>query len=380
MKSTVKYLICVAVLLVVSCTEPSDMLTVIKADGSCYREFSEYPDSAFLAGDFSERHNPFSSNIDSTWEFAWKYKNSGLKTNFPINKSVYDSIYKTPDNKIEGHKTHNNILVFARKNYKSVEEMDSTFQLKSSNEWSSLKISHCLVTKFRWFYTYYTYRETYPKIETRFKIPLEKYVTHDEAMYWFTGVPNVMLGMNGVEMIDYGKAVENKLRQWFNQNLWNAEFEFLLTNYDEMKNKPMSYERLANLKDTIFKAKVNQAEEFKMEHILDDYFKTDVFTAFWKSDDSPMEKYEKDLNDQGFINYFGKTFTYKLVLPGKIVQPNNAIVQGDTMIWRLTAYRMIPEDYVIEAQSRKANVWAFILTGIIAIIAIGSFLWKPKRA
>jgi len=31
------------------------------------------------------------------------------------------------------------------------------------------------------------------------------------------------------------------------------------------------------------------------------------------------------------------------------------------------------------AQSFKANIWAFLLTGLIALIAIGSFIWKPKR-
>jgi hypothetical protein len=92
-----------------------------------------------------------------------------------------------------------------------------------------------------------------------------------------------------------------------------------------------------------------------------------------------MKKYEDEFENKEFISYFGKSFKYKLILPGKITEPNNAIVKGDTLIWKLTAYHMIPANYVIEAQSRKANVWAFILTGIILIITIGSFIWKPKR-
>ncbi len=79
------------------------------------------------------------------------------------------------------------------------------------------------------------------------------------------------------------------------------------------------------------------------------------------------------------MKYFEKEFAYKLILPGKIIQPNNAIVQGDTLVWKLSAYRLIPADYVIEAQSRKANIWAFLLTGVIVLLAVGSFLWRPKR-
>jgi len=66
-------------------------------------------------------------------------------------------------------------------------------------------------------------------------------------------------------------------------------------------------------------------------------------------------------------------------MPGVVTGQNNAVVHGDTLVWNLTTYRMIPADYVIEAQSRKANSWAFILTGLILIIAIGSFVWKPGK-
>jgi hypothetical protein len=36
-------------------------------------------------------------------------------------------------------------------------------------------------------------------------------------------------------------------------------------------------------------------------------------------------------------------------------------------------------DYEISAQSRKANVWAFILSGLIAVFAIGSYFYTFKK-
>jgi len=66
-------------------------------------------------------------------------------------------------------------------------------------------------------------------------------------------------------------------------------------------------------------------------------------------------------------------------LPGDIIQANNAVVDGETLTWKLTPQRLIPDDYILEAQSRKANIWAFILTGLIVIIALGSFIWKPWK-
>jgi hypothetical protein len=68
------------------------------------------------------------------------------------------------------------------------------------------------------------------------------------------------------------------------------------------------------------------------------------------------------------------------LLPGKITDPQNAVVHGDTLIWKLTAYRMVYSDYEIEAQSRKANIWAFIFSGLIVIIAAGSYFIKFNKS
>lgn len=375
-----KFLLFLAVLFVASCTQPTDMLTVINPDGSCYREFAENADSAFLMGDKSYEHNPFASDIDSTWEFAWSFRNSKLRTDFPLSKAVVDSISKLTANlaRIEGKLSKEHVIVYARQNYRSVEEMDTTFKLKESNDWNKIKVKHNLNKQFRWFYTYYTYRETYPMIKTGFELPLENYMTKDEARFWFTGKPNILQGKNGMEIREYLGKIEDKYNNWIAENLWNAEYKVLLNNYDRLSKKPVSEEQLQALQDSIYSSNVNNIKDFDMEKALNSFFKSDAFSELWKNENTPMKKFEKNL-DKKFSFLFLPSINYKLILPGKVTQLGDAIIQGDTLIYKLTAYRMIPADYVIEAQSRKANVWAFILTGIIMIVAVGSFVWKPKR-
>jgi len=382
----IKSLIYFVILFVVSCTQPSDMLTVIAPDGSCYREFTANANPQFLLGDTTAKFNPFPVVIDSTWKITWKFKNSMLHSNFPVKKSVYDSILKNTSKTIEikkygsnKDKLSNELIVYARQNYTSPGEMDSRFKLKPSHPWSSLKVKHMLDKKFRWFYTYFTYKEIYPKVNTNFDIPIENFMTKDESSFWFTGKPNILEGMNGVEIREYVGSIEDNFHKWFNKNLWDSEYKVLLENYDKIERINLSKERLSSLKDTIFNRKVDKVEDFKMEQILDSYFKTTTFSEYWKSENCPMRKFEQEFNNQGFIQYFSGALTYKLIMPGKVIQPNNAVLHGDTLIWNLTAYRMIPANYIIEAQSRKTNIWAFILTGIILILAIGSFIWKPVK-
>ena len=384
MKCSKNLLYLILVLFVVSCTESTEVVTVINPDGSCYREFTENVGHSFLLGDTTENSNPFPVKIDSTCKIAWKYGDKEYRTDYPITLEQYnvfaDSLPSDTDNVTnEIKKSPNPFTVVLRTEYKSVEEMNKNFRYKPSFEWSSMKVNYSLEKEFKWFYTYYTYKETYPRIKTGFNIPIEEYMSVDEAKFWFTGQPDLLKGMNGIEIREYIGSLEDKYNHWFAKNSWDNQYKILLENYDKIKSKPVTIERLEILRDTIFKAKVKNFEDIEMENALNEYFKTKVFSELWNNADGVMKKFEKDFSEQTTTGYFTKSFNYNLKLPGNITVPNNSVIKGDTLTWRLTAYRMVHDDYVIEAQSRRANIWTFVLTGIVLIIAIGSFVYKPKR-
>ncbi len=371
-----------AFLILISCNNSTEMTTVIKDDGSCYKEFSALANKQFLMGD-TTANNPFIIDIDSACEISWKHKDSEVFTCFPAPIKTIDSlvaVYKVKEKKTDENKQESEqFIVQVRKNYNSVEELKKNFKFKKTHHWSDLKINYELERKFRWFFTYYTYRETYPKIETDFDVPFSKYMSNEEVQFWFNNSDKLTQGMNGIEIRELSGSVEDKYNMWFANNAWNYYFKILLANYDQLKNPPVTKQRLELLNDTIFNKIENDKLEQKMDEVLNKYFKTTTFTAFWK-DGSLMKAAEERFENQKVFEYVNDKFNYNLILPGKIIQSHNATVKGDTMTWRLTAYRMIPTEYIIEAQSRKANVWAFILTGLILIVAIGSFFWKPKTS
>jgi hypothetical protein len=356
------------------------MITVINADGSCYRVLSEYADSAFVAGDKSVDHNPFSVDLDSLWKLSWTYNHSSVRTDFPLSTKTYDSIndQRAKSGRAQGPNAKDGLLVYAQRDYKSVAEMDRLFRFKKTDAWSKFKVKHSLDTKFRWFYSYYTYKETYPKIKTGFEVPIEKFMTKEEAMFWFTGKPDVLKGMNGIEIAEYMKRLESDYDKWFQHNSWNDEYKVLILNYDKIKNKPVSKEKLIALRDSVFQINAGSDKDFQMMEKLNQFFKTTAFSVLWEGKNSPMTKFE-DNYKSALVDLVEHTVSYKLMLPGTVIQSGDAIIHGDTLCWNLTGYRMIPGDYTLEAQSRKANVWAFILTGIVLMVAVGGLVlkWKP---
>jgi hypothetical protein len=208
-------------------------------------------------------------------------------------------------------------------------------------------------------------------------------MTADEASFWFSGKPDLLKGMNGLEIREYIGDLENKYNSWFAHNLWNVEYKTLLANYELLDQKPVSKDRLEQARDSVFKKNMtfnkNGEMELKMDKCLDTYFKTTAFTTLWNRKESPMKKFEAGMDSLEFINYFTKAVDYKLLLPGKVTEPGNAVIHGDTLHWRLTAYRMVNSDYQISAQSRKANIWAFILSGMLVVFAFGSYFYKIKK-
>ena len=386
MKTPTRILIFIAAVCALSsCIEPDNMLTVINSDGSCYRVFSSNAGSNFMLGKDLANQNNVPIDIDSTWKISWRLDDSTeIHTNFPLRQSEYDSIAAgMPNEKDPGtHKIQKKNPIFQltfRRDYKSVAEMASTFKLNKTHAWSTMKVKYSLDKKFRWFYTYYTYKETYPKIKTFFKTPIDSFMTKEEAMYWFNGEPNIYKGMNGVEIREAIGSLEDKYNHWFNKNFWDIQYDLLLENYDLMASAPVSKDSLSRCKDTIFESKVKGDKDVDMQKILNNYFKTKAFSIYWATGESPLKKFEDQFEKQDFISYFGKEFNYNLCMPGRVTPKENVVMQGDTLNFKLTAYRMVYNDYVIEAESRKANVWAFIVSGLILALAIGSFWYKPKR-
>ena len=63
---------------------------------------------------------------------------------------------------------------------------------------------------------------------------------------------------------------------------------------------------------------------------------------------------------------------------GPVVDAGTGVCRDGIIYYAFTGERLIPHDYVITATSRVTNVWAFIVTLLIILLAIGSFFYRRK--
>ena len=102
---------------------------------------------------------------------------------------------------------------------------------------------------------------------------------------------------------------------------------------------------------------------------METIFHTDAYTTFFQSYKGGPAQYDQLLS-------FGSP--YDLVMPGTVTDAGTGEYDGEVIHYQLGGERMIPGPYTISATSRVTNLWAFIVTSIVVLLALGSFFYRRK--
>lgn len=371
MKKTILELLVLSVIALIYGCNSADhhMYTRINPDGSCYREFKGWsPDSAFIAGDTSK--NLFPVRIDSTWKMSI------------YGKHVSDSIPKQIDKQYYYSHMHDSAFkayLNIRKEYSSVKNMAETFRFNNS-DWDSVKPALSWDRKFRWFYTYYEFSETYPCQNPFTAIPVGNYLSPEEIATLYGHRSELYKGKIGIEIRDMLNDLEGRSNAWLNRSVFEKNYYFFLKNYRFLKNLPVDSVTFARAKDSVYlqfgKDTLLPDVSNRLDTVLNKHFNTRFFT-----DDDLMipeleKKYEEEFPD--YTRGFNMELTYQLTMPGKVLETDAPFFNGDTLKWKLDQYRFFFTDYKLFAASRKPNYWAFAATAIIVILSALAFLVKRK--
>lgn len=361
-------------LLATSCKNKDDhMLTVINEDGTCSREYTFKTTQQWLAASADEDYD---SIIDKSWERTWSVQGAdSVRYPVPLTEAQIDSMQELDPNKPLG----NMLLVHAKKTYDSVEEMSAELYRSENHHLKKvegIKATSTLEKSFKWFYTDYTFSETFTyEGEPIFPIPLSDFMSADTASFWFTGQPNLTQHLSGAEQKELLDKIEKKINQWSNANWFYEICNIIINNYDSIQNTPVSKERFTSLRDSLVMqpSVLNAAEEDSNPKAflssIEGILHTDVYTNFLKTYEGGPAQYEQLLS-------FG--YPYDLVMPGTVTDAGMGEYDGKVIHYQLGGERLITGPYTITASSRVANVWAYIVTALIILLALGSLLLHKK--
>ena len=349
------------------------MLTVINEDGTCSREYTFHSSQQWLSASSSEDYD---SIVDKTWERSWSVLGAdSVRYPVPLTEAQLDSMQELDLSKPLG----NLLMVHAKKEYQCVEEMSAHLYRAERHhlkEVDNIKANSTLEKHFKWFYTDYTFSESFvydgPAL---FPIPLDRFLSADTVSFWFTGQPDLTQNLSGAEQKDMLDDIEKKIGQWTNANWFYEICNVIIANYDQIQNPPVSKERFSIVRDSLVMMpcvlNANEGEGLgdNITNLLEKTFQSDAYKQFLQTNESGFRQYEQLLS-------FGNN--YDLQMPGTVIDAGMGQYDGDVIHYRLGGERLIPGAYTITATSRVTNVWAFVITILVVLLAIGSLFFRKN--
>ena len=340
------------------------MTTTINRNGSCQRMVTFVADSATLVGSYDTSAPMIHLLTDSAWKKIWCIKGDTARHPYPMTLEQYVELRTL----MVGRNLGDTLLVCAERRFASVEEMAAATPLRLNDEPLLPPVS--FNKRFRWFYTYYTYEETYPCQNRLFAYPLGNFVEEDVACYWFTGEPEMMQGYSPAEKKETYDMVEEQCNKWVVANEVVAAFDAVAEIYDSLADVPLDKAAYMTHRDSLVQYALDNQFSFgdALDKLFSAYFHSHAYDAALAS--SSVEQ-QLEAKVEAFMSLMGLKVEYRLVLPGKIIDAGSGVVEEDgTVRYRLTGSRQIPGDYTIGATSRAVNLWAFIVTVLLLIAAI----------
>lgn len=347
----------ILVLGMTSCSTYYKMSSRIEADGSMHREVYALGDSAFRAGDKSQ--NPFLFQLNDKWRLV--IMDSTRKYNFWGDEEPLNVIASQRFPEVNG-------------------EYFST--LPGKEYMKPLVVPHeKLDKKFRWFYTYYEYTATYHELPDKGPVPLSKFLTPEEQQIWFRGDEAAYAGLNGMELDNKLDDIGSKFWQWYNCTQFEISFR-IISQLVENQGDTTYLHCMEKQKESVSKKVLSANENFDGSpeaicSMFDEACRTKYFLGLYASNKDAMDKkFEKDSEVSALFYYAIK---FELTMPGKLIATNADSQSDDGIAWRVDAFRLVTGDYLLTAESKMINYWAFGVTLLLILACFGICLRRYRR-
>lgn len=376
MKIIDKMAMLAAVLLVASCAQRDITVTTnVDSDGTCVRTVTLKGDSSILVGAVDSDEKGALLSLGD-WEKSWSIDNGKNLHPYPMSSAQYDSLAQELTSCGYKKSLSDTVLLSAVRRFNSVESMATSQPLQIDG--ALLEARGSFEKKIRWFYTYYTFNETYEPLKDKYPLPMEDYVKPEVAAFWFTGSPNLVQGCTPLEAKDKLDAIQTDVERWLSA-CWMAVYcDVVAEYYHKIADAPVDKDSFIANRDALLKFSLQKGLDVTNNALsfIDEYYSCNAFTNSLK-DDSLFQA-ELDSRCHLFFDVAALDVRYNLIMPGTVIDTGNGTLVNGVVEYRLTGNRLIPQNYTICATSRQLNLWAVAIT-VLLLLAVGWILVRKGR-
>jgi len=345
-RKSIKTVVSIFLVMAASCGEPETVVTnIVHPDGSVTRRLE------MRSGDADFEPSDIQVPFDSTW-------------------IVRDSLEIDEDG--DGDTTW---VKRAEKFFASIDEINKDYMADSSANRVTRRSAE-FTKKFKWFNTEYRFTEI---IENTLSngYPVSDFL-NEEELDWFYSPENVTIDkLTGPDSSKYkalSDTVEAKTDKWMYKSLvseWIAKFKELA------QGKPGLDETIEILKENegTFTSFILEDEE-KFDSlwangiIMKELIGEESALRFQADADSAQEA----VTDCFLIDFI--PYTLRIIMPGEIIGTNGFIDSTKVLLWPTNSGFFLTEPYVMYAESKTPNKWAWIFSGIFLLFVLAGIIFR----
>ena len=352
--SQILLIVSVALLTVLSgCPDTKSVTTTVKRDGSGMRSVGYFDPRNFKGIDSVKLDLPVP--VDHSWELH----------------SITDS------------------TAVLRKGFDSIEELNELYSYDES-ELKNYDRKVELERKFRWFHTSIIYKETYTGLLK--DIPLTNYLSVEEIDCFKMEHPEDHPMLEDMEPNARESLMDNideRLGLWLNDNIFSLAFDDIIDIGDSMQILDKQSALTSNLKDSIeiewqvvnndfMIFSEDQMEMTELAELIGNQLSLDS-AKLLQLKSAVKDAYLDDKYQEQLFPDLGNEHYNQVILQGQLVDTNAEKIEGDTLAWLMSSIKFIDSDYTMSAESRFTNLWAYVVSGIILVIALTIPFLKKKN-
>ena len=326
------------------------------------------------------------------------YESSSIK--LPADSTWEIKTWMEPDTTSE--KTTDSIYVYrARKVFRNYKELNKVLQV-DPNVYDLIRIDVELKKRFRWFYSFFVYRETYREFFPYNYLPSDEFLTKDEIRYClsndedyrynpvtnkFVPLPEadtakVLTKEEKAKAKELDKDIQNRFEQWQTKNIYEDYFNALsavLAEKDQNANN-----RLIQHKQELYDSlRLGEVVDFvdsdkDMKEIKDFIISgTSKFLSIPHDmlQQSANTKLQEFFDRLGFlkINLWYK-YHNTVIMPGILTKTNSISIAKNNSTWNFSIKDFYVSDYEMTVQSKVVNNWSVVISIIVVILLLAGLI------
>lgn len=234
-----------------------------------------------------------------------------------------------------------------------------------------IRVNSELRRKFRWFFTWFDYKETILKADPYKTLNWRDFLTEKELRLLKITDEDERKADPEYNEAEY-KKIENKYNDYVFRSAFESYYRLLKTVLAKEPSYAAVGQEIDARKEELYHYLVDSSNIKEADGILIEIGKVlenPEITSLSVKYPEPFKLFDSKMK---FFDQIGAN-SYKFIIrmPGLLMTTNSTQIQGNETRWEFQGNNIYFDDVVLSCESRMINKWAFWVAGILVVLAIG---------